>query len=457
MIRSVAFFLPLFFLFACAPKKDDPEFDLPEVVTFNEHIAPIIHENCTPCHRPGETGPFSLITYKNVRKRAKMVKEVTGLRYMPPWPADRGYSNFIGERGLTKRQIALIAKWKDSGAKEGDPSIAPEPPEFASGSQLGEPDLVVPMGETFMISGDNTDRFVLGKAPYEIERDTFIRAIEFVPGNRELVHHMNGHLINYADGRKSDLFSGEFHLDAEEVYSADAYEMMELANDDGTYPPLTPSAVNYLPGLSPPIYPEGIGGYFINKKGLFLMNTLHYGPTPLDTSDLSHFNVFFANEPPERPLKELQLGTLGMTPVEPELVIPPEEIMTFTTKYTLEKDISVLTINPHMHLLGTVFWAFAIDPKGDTIPLVRIPVWDFRWQYAYTFQHMLPLMKGTTIYVKGTFDNTSDNPENPFDPPRVALAPKDRNMRTTDEMFQFFINYVDFKPGDDNISLEPPQ
>ncbi len=427
--------------------------DLPEVITFNEHIAPIIHQNCTPCHRPGEAGPFSLITYNDVRKRSKMVVEVTTERYMPPWPADRTYSEFLGERGLSDRQISLISEWRATGAKEGDPDKRPSPPFFPRYSQLGTPDLVVYMSDTFFIKGDNLDRFVLGKVPFEIERDTFIRAIEFVPGNRELVHHMNGHLVNYPDGMKRDPFTGEFHIDAEQVLSRDAYELMDLANDDGTYPPLTPSAVNYLPGLAPPIYPEGIGGYFLKRTGLFLMNTLHYGPSALDTFDLSHFNVFYAEGPPERPLKELQLGTLGITPVEPELVIPPNEIMTFTTSYTLNESISVLTINPHMHLLGSEFWAFAVDPMGDTIPLVRIPVWNFRWQYAYTFKKMLPLFKGTTINVHGTFDNTSENPDNPFHPPRTAVAPKDRNMRTTDEMFQFFINYVDYQPGDEDISL----
>ena len=163
--------------FACSEEPEEEKTLLPEEVTFNEHIAPIIHQNCTPCHRPGEAGPFSLITYRDVRKRSKMIREVTEERYMPPWPADRNYSEFIGERGLTEEQIGLIAEWRASGAKEGDPAKRPMVPVFPDRSQLGEPDLVVPMSETYMIDGDNTDRFILGKAPFEIEKDTFIRAI----------------------------------------------------------------------------------------------------------------------------------------------------------------------------------------------------------------------------------------------------------------------------------------
>ncbi len=77
-------------------------------IVFSEQIAPIIHNNCTPCHRPGEAGPFKLITYRDVAKRAKMVKFVTETRYMPPWPADRNYTHFLDEWGLSDNEILMI-------------------------------------------------------------------------------------------------------------------------------------------------------------------------------------------------------------------------------------------------------------------------------------------------------------------------------------------------------------
>jgi hypothetical protein len=110
-----------------------------------------------------------------------------------------------------------------------------------------------------------------------------------------------------------------------------------------------------------------------------------------------------------------------------------------------------------MHLLGKKFLAFAVTKLGDTIPLIRINDWDFRWQFFYTYKKMLPIPKGSTIYVYGTFDNTKANENNPFDPPRVISERLDRGgsgMRTTDEMFQFIITYVPYKRGDESISLE---
>jgi hypothetical protein len=158
------------------------------------------------------------------------------------------------------------------------------------------------------------------------------------------------------------------------------------------------------------------------------------------------------SSPPERPTHEFILGTSGIAPVVPLLVIQPNTVATFKTKYTLPEDLSLLTINPHMHLLGKSFWAYAVKPDGDTVRLIRINDWDFHWQYFYNFQKMIHLPAGSTIYVEGTYDNTASNPNNPFDPPRVVQE-RNGSMRTTDEMFQLIVTYVPYKTGDENISL----
>ncbi len=428
---------------------------LPDTVTFAAHIAPIVHVHCTPCHRPGHAGPFPLITYGDVRRRARMVHYMTAHRYMPPWPADTAYARFLGERVLTARQIALIDKWVRQGAPPGDTARVPPPAMPVEARWWDAPDAVVWMPDTFRIPGDDRDRFVITKAAFELERDTFLRAVAFVPGNQRGVHHMNGALVSYAEGAKRDVHEGFAYIDADRSATPDAYAALGLRNDDGSWPTLTPNIVNHLPGMAPVMLPAGIGGHAIPRQGAFLMNTIHYGPSARDTSDRSRFHLWFMDRPPQRPMREVQIGTRGMTPVEPELVIPPGAVKTFTSRYTLPAAISVVTINPHMHLLGRSFLAYAVTPAQDTIPLVRINDWDFRWQYAYTFRHLLPIPAGSVIHVFGTFDNTSDNPHNPYDPPRTARAPRDGHMRTTDEMFQFFVNYVDHVPGDDTISLAP--
>lgn len=424
---------------------------LPDTVTFTEHIAPIIHTSCAPCHRPGEAGPFSLITYDDVRRKAKTIKKVTGAGYMPPWPADTAYSHFLNERVLSAKEVALIARWVDQGALRGNGEA---PTWHNLTTALGAPDAVVWLQDRFPINGDARDRFIISKAGWALERDTFLRAIEFVPGNRRAVHHMNGALINYAEGAKADPFEASVYIDAEQFSGVDAFTALKLQNDDGSWPALVPSAINYLPGMSPAVYPPGIGGLRISKRGAFLLNTLHYGPSARDTSDRSRFHLYFSPTPPLRPQRELSMGSTH-TEIVPPLHLEPGEEKTFRTSLKLTEDISVLSINPHMHLLGTRFLAYAVTPVKDTIPLIRINDWDFRWQYTYTFPHMMPLQRGTVVHVEGTFDNSANNPQQPFDPPRAVTGTDSKLMKTTDEMMQFFITYVDHRPGDDTISLAP--
>ena len=173
----------------------------------------------------------------------------------------------------------------------------------------------------------------------------------------------------------------------------------------------------------------------------------------MDTSDETSFNIFFSPTPPKRPSKEFILGTSGISPVVPALIVPANAIKKFTTTYSIPEDISLLTINPHMHLLGISFLAFALKPNGDTIPLIKIPKWDFRWQYFYTFRKIIKLPAGSVIYVEGIYDNTVNNPLNPYHPPRI-ISEREGSMRTTDEMFQLICTYLPYKTGDENISLE---
>ncbi len=422
-------------------------------ITFNKDIAPLVFKNCTPCHRPGEAGPFNLMTYSDVRKKAKTIARVTRSGLMPPWPADPAYSNFVGERYLTTAERQLIEDWVLSGCPEGNPADLPPVPDFPEGSQLGKPDLVIKMEEPFVIAGDNKDRFMVMKIPYELEKDTFLKMVEYVPGNRKLSHHVNGHLIQYGDDAKKNVFEGPRYIDREEAGTLDScYRFLKLLNDDGSYPLLTSSVFNYLPGVVPQIYPEGMGGYRLKKKGAVLMRDLHYGPSPVSETDQPLINFFFAPAPPSRPFIETQLGTLGISEIVPPLLIPPDTVMKFVTRAIIHNDISLVTVNPHMHLLGKSFLAYAITPDHDTIPIIRIPKWDFRWQFFYTFRRMLRIPAKSVIVAEGIFDNTSANPNNPFSPPR-QITGLGGSMRTTDEMFQLILTFLPYQPGDEQINL----
>src|SRR5262245_34370107 len=161
----------------------------PEKVTFAETIAPIVYGNCVTCHRPGEAAPFPLISYEDVRKRGALIATVTQSRYMPPWHAVHGYGEFAGERRLTDEQIASIGDWVKQGMPEGDRAQMPKLPQFPEGWQLGKPDLVIEMPVSFAIPASGPDLYRNFAIPIKFAEDKWVRAVEFRPGTRRVVHH----------------------------------------------------------------------------------------------------------------------------------------------------------------------------------------------------------------------------------------------------------------------------
>lgn len=63
------------------------EAGLPEKkgVTYSRDVAPILQRRCQTCHRPGQIGPFPLLTYEEAVESARMIREVVVQRRMPPW------------------------------------------------------------------------------------------------------------------------------------------------------------------------------------------------------------------------------------------------------------------------------------------------------------------------------------------------------------------------------------
>lgn len=383
---------------------------------------------------------------------------VTQTRYMPPWPADPGYAHFLDERVLSTAEIAAIGKWVDAGTPRGDSATEPAPPKLYQGSFFRKPDLVIRLKEAIPIKGNGQDVFLVVKMPYSLNKDTVVDFAEFVPGQRKLVHHVNGHLVSYDAKRKFDYAAGISVSNDTRANVLNVYNDMHLPYTDGlqpNFPALTPNTVYYLPGYVPLAYPEDVGGFRLKKNGLFLLNNIHYGPSNKDVLDSSCINVFFRKTPIKRSVTETQMGTFGISAIEPEFVIPPNEVKTFHTQSTVPYDISLLSVNPHMHLVGKTFLAYAIRPSGDTVPLIRINKWNFRWQYYYTYPHPVKLEKGTVIHVYGTFDNTAANPDNPFKPPRTITQGNGvESMKTTEEMFQFIFTFMPYKEGDEKMDLK---
>ena len=403
-------------------------------VTFTKDIAPIIYNNCTKCHRPNEIGPFSMTNYDEIRPWAPMIKYVTSIRYMPPWKPDPHYSRFIGERVLTDEQIELIAEWADNGAPFGHVSEEPALPHFPTGSQIGTPDLVLSMAEPFEHVGGNVDEYRVFVLPTGLTEDKQISAVELRPGNAKILHHA---LISYDDtGAARELD------DADPGYGYDGFGGFNVEEAWGNMFP------GYVPGQKPIPYPEGLGE--VLPAGSDLLVQVHYGPSPIPTTDSSTVNIFFKKEPVEREVYNFIFLPFFPFIQNDIFLMPPNTVKTFYCKYTTPIKVSLFAIWPHAHLLNQSFEVFTTSPEGDTTNLIKIPDWDFNWQGSYHFKKFVVLEPGSTIHVYATYDNTVNNPSNPNNPPAwVSWGEK-----TTDEMLFLPINYVLYQPGDEDIVFE---
>ena len=173
-------------------------------MTFNRDVAPILYENCATCHRPGEAAPFSLLTYDDARQRARLIATAVATRVMPPWQPDSEEGEFSGDRRLTPAEINTLDRWVDDGVLEGDPADRFPVPAFTPGWQLGTPDIVVAMPESFTVPADGPDVFRNFVLPLPLAERRFVRALEFRPGNPRVLHHARLLLDDTGDIRRLD-------------------------------------------------------------------------------------------------------------------------------------------------------------------------------------------------------------------------------------------------------------
>ena len=384
-------------------------------LTFTKDIAPIVWTRCAPCHRPGEIGPFSLITYDDVRRHAAQIGVVTSRRIMPPWKPVAGKGEFQSERRLTDRELAALQDWIAGGAPEGDATALPAIPNWADGWQLGPPDLIVRMPEEYAVPADGSDVFRTFVIAIPVNRPRYVRAVEFHPGNARVVHHANLGVDRTRSSRQLDA------RDPEPGYAGS----MER---DARYP--EGQLLGWTPGQAPHPAPEGTQWRL--EPGSDLVVQLHFQPTGKIERVGVSVGLFFTDTAPSRSPVGLRLGseTIDIPAGAAEYVI--------ADRYQLPVDAEVLAVQPHAHNLARRMEATAELPDGTTRWLIAIDDWDFRWQDVYRYAAPLVLPKGTTLSMRYTYDNSADNPRNPHRPPaRVVWG-----QNTSDEMGDLWIQAV---------------
>jgi tetratricopeptide (TPR) repeat protein len=389
-------------------------------VTFTRDIAPIVFEYCSPCHRPGEAAPLSLLTYDDVAKFARQIAYMTERRIMPPWLPAPGEFKFVGEMRLSNEQIALFKRWAEQGAPQGDPRDLPPAPKFTPGWQLGKPDLILHARKPYALAASGTDNYWNFIFPTDFSDVRWVKSIEIHPGEKRVVHHANILLDRMHSSR------------AQEKHPGDGFPGMELRIESEFFDPDS-HIFFWKPGSAPHVEPPDMS-LRLDPGSDLVLNT-HLQPSGKAESIEPSIGIYFADKPATRfpVLLELQ-NDLAID-------IPPSEAnFLVTDSFTMPVDVELLAIYPHAHYLGKELAATATFPDGSTKTLINIPRWDLNWQAVFYYTGQVILPKGTVIHMRYVYDNSGANIANPHRPPKRVQG----GNRTIDEMAHLWLQVLPY-------------
>ena len=392
--------------------------------TWSEHAAQVFYDNCTECHHNGGIGPMELMTYADAVTYAPLIQSNVAANIMPPWMADTGYVHFSQERILTQSERDIILDWISDGTLEGNPGLAPPPPVY-SGDQIlpGTPDMVV-TAPNYMSKANTEDDYVCFEMNISIPTDKKVKAFEVIPGNREIVHHC---LV---------------------YYDISGWADTDTTGGDCAGPVTSVLMGGYTPGSSPIIFPStpNFSAGMELPQTATIVFAMHYPAGSYGMWDQTKVNFYFYDEPVNN-FREVSCEPIIQ---DWSFTILADSFDSLQVSQVIPDEYTVLSVFPHMHLLGYYIETWAVTPTNDTINLCRIPLWDFDWQDFYWFQYMRHIPVGSTVYGKAVWNNTVTNPHNPNTPPQDVSA----GLNTTDEMFLIYYHYMDYQAGDELIDID---
>ncbi|WP_158941588.1 lipopolysaccharide assembly protein LapB [Granulicella sp. S190] len=389
-------------------------------ITFSRQVAPILYKQCSGCHHPGGSGPFSLLSYADAKRWGKQIQTVTQSRYMPPWLPEPGFGNFADSRRLSSEDLELLKLWVEGGMPEGDPGEAPKAPIFSGEWQLGPPDLILKVTSPMQVPASGPDLFRNFILPVPIAETKYVRAMEIRPGAAQVVHHANMLIDRTASFRRQ-------HPDDWK----EGIPGMELAVDSGDSFDPDSHFLFWKPDSPALVEPNGMP-WRVDPGNDLILN-MHLKPTGKVETIQATVGLYFSDKPATAHPMLLQLEH------DRAINIPAgDAAFVIEDQLKLPLDVDVLGVYPHAHYLGKRFEGYATLPNGEKKWLVLIRDWDIDRQSVYRFQSPVFLPKNSVLHMRYTYDNSSGNVRNPNSPPIPVKA----GNRSVDEMGHLWIQVL---------------
>ena len=413
--------------------------------TFFRDVLPFLHTQCQKCHSPGQTGPFSLLSYDDAVEWVELGLEEIAARRMPPAQIDSDL-DFMGTKPPTAVEVAMLRAWVAAGKPEGNaadtPQLQPLPDYSLFQEDLGPPDIVLEQPELTQLGSHGNDVYRNIMFPLNRPEDLRVRAIQFLPGNRKVVHHaLVGHLpretaeqaVREHGGR--DGFS---HPDDRAGGFQDSHGIgfrVPPVRDDGQ--PRAAFVSGYVPGVRATVAPDDAA--VVIPAGCDLSAQVHYVRTGKLETDSSRIGLWLEKQPPRKVMNMIYLSG--------DFAVVPPGVTDFRVRgsWTLPQDADFVGVVPHTHQLARWVELRAMLP-GEKQPLLllRVPQWDYNWQSPYDLKQPRRFPAGTRFEAECSFDNSSANPRNPFDPPQNVW----HNETIKDEMLLPMFMFASEKPLD---------
>ncbi|MFT7484750.1 MAG: hypothetical protein ACI9F9_000594 [Candidatus Paceibacteria bacterium] len=373
-------------------------------VTYHNRVSRIVQNRCQGCHRPGEAGPFDLMSYKQVKKRRSMIEWALEEHVMPPWFALEESGPWMNNTSLTESELEDFVSWIQDGAPEGEPTQAPLEREWTQGWKIGEPDLVVTFPEPFDIPADGVVDYQYFFAKTNLPEGKWVQAVEVRSGATEVVHHALVFLESPVDENGNARGREGFQTGGSTFFA---------------------SAV---PGQAGLVFPSGAGKYL--PADSWIKFQMHYTPNGVAQSDQTSVGFIFSDEP----LVEVHTNSA----FNDRFTIPAQAFdYEITGDYRFPEAGSLLSFFPHTHLRGVSFACELIYPDGRHEPLLELPFYDFNWQLNYRLASPINVPAGTRLRATAWYDNSDQNPANPN--PNVAVR---FGEQTFEEMMISYVNWI---------------